>query len=407
MPREGDRLPLALRVYGIVVHLAGRASDLGGNQRQIVLNDSWMSRYNPNMGKNIAKDLLAWYDKKGRDLPWRKTRDPYRVWVSEIMLQQTRVETVIPYYERWMARFPAVKELAEASREDVLLMWEGLGYYRRAHNLHAGAQVVMEQYGGKLPDEVVELTRLPGIGRYTAAAIAAIAFNADTLALDGNLRRVIARLIDLEVEPRTPEGERALRRWGSERLPKGRASDFNQALMDLGATVCTPRGPACERCPLSTHCLAFKRDLQDQRPVRSEKRKIPQFHAAAGVIGRDGKVLIARRPEGKLLGGLWEFPGGRQEPGETLEECLMREMREELDIQVEVGPSLGTYAHAYTHFRIQVHAFACTLPHGDPTLLEHEALAWVVPSDLANYPMGKIDRAISDVILKDEEGYSL
>ncbi len=355
------------------------------------------------MGKDIAKDLLAWYSKQGRDLPWRKTRDPYRVWVSEIMLQQTRVETVIPYYERWMARFPSVKQLAEASREDVLRLWEGLGYYQRAHNLHAAAQTVMEQHGGLLPGEVAELERLPGIGRYTAAAIAAIAFNTDTLALDGNLRRVLARLIDLTVEPRSTEGERALRQWGPEQLPRGRASAFNQALMDLGAMVCTPRGPACERCPLSMHCLAFKRGVQDQRPVRSEKRRTPQFHAAAGVICRGGKVLIARRPEGKLLGGLWEFPGGRRERGETLEECLMRELREELDIEVEVGPPLGTYSHAYTHFRIQVHAFACSMPHGEPTLLEHEALAWVYPTDLANYPMGKIDRAISGDILQGGE----
>jgi A/G-specific adenine glycosylase len=350
------------------------------------------------MGKNIVKDLLVWYGEEGRDLPWRKTRDPYRVWVSEIMLQQTRVETVVPYYERWMARFPSVKQLAKASREDILRLWEGMGYYRRAHNLHTGAQVVMEQHGGRLPEEAAELKRLPGIGRYTAAAIAAIAFNADTLALDGNLRRVIARLIDLDVEPRTPEGERAIRQWGSEQLPRGQASAFNQALMDLGAIVCTPRGPACERCPLSVHCMAFERNVQDQRPVRSERRKIPQYQAAAGVICRKGKVLIARRPEGKLLGGLWEFPGGKQEQGESLEACLVRELREEMDIEVRVGIPLGIFPHAYTHFRISVHAFACTLPEGEPHLLEHTALAWVHPTDLADYPMGKIDRAISEVI---------
>jgi A/G-specific adenine glycosylase len=372
-------------------------------QISVGLNDSYTNRYNLHMNQDVAQDLLAWYEAHARDLPWRKTNDPYRVWVSEIMLQQTRVETVIPYYDRWMVQFPSVKQLAEASREAVLRLWEGLGYYQRAHNLHRGAQVVMEQHNGRLPDEVSELIQLPGIGRYTAAAIAAIAFNTDILALDGNLRRVIARLIDLDIEPRTPEGERAIHQWGSEQLPRGQASAFNQALMDLGAMVCTPRGPACERCPLSIHCLAFKRGMQDQRPVRSVKRSIPQFHAAAGVICRDGKVLIARRPKGKLLGGLWEFPGGRQERGETLEECLMRELREELDIEVAVGLSLGTYSHAYTHFRIQVHPFACTLPHGEPTLLEHEALAWVVPSDLVNYPMGKIDRAISEAILKGRE----
>jgi A/G-specific adenine glycosylase len=367
------------------------------------LNNTQWDRYNPPMVSTVAQSLLAWYAEHARDLPWRRQRDPYRVWVSEVMLQQTRVETVIPYYLRWMDRFPTVEILAAASRDEVLGIWEGLGYYRRAHNLHQTAHILVAEYGGKLPSEVDELRRLPGIGPYTAAAIAAIAFNRDVVALDGNLRRVISRLIDLPIAPRSSEGERQLRSWASGALPPGRSSIFNQALMDLGAAVCVPRTPDCSSCPLTQFCLAFQRGVQDERPVRTKRRPIPHITAAAAVLRREEQVLIGRRSEEMLLGGLWEFPGGRLEQEESLDACLRREINEELGVKIEVGAALGAFNHTYTHFRVTVHAFECELKEGEPKALEHSEIRWVHPVRLREYPMGKIDRAIAQTILERDD----
>jgi A/G-specific adenine glycosylase len=339
--------------------------------------------------------LLAWYSDHARNLPWRHTHDPFAIWVAEIMLQQTRDETVIPYYERWMKRFPSVMDLAGADIDEVLRHWEGLGYYRRALNLHRAAVLVVEQYGGQLPKTLTALKTLPGIGAYTAAAIGALAFNIDAIALDGNLRRVFARLLDLEIDPRQPEGERRIRAWAEDLLPNGQASAFNQGLMDLGAMVCLPRVPLCEDCPLSTWCLAYEHGTQPIRPVKKPKEPIPHYFAAAGVLRREDKVLIGRRPEDKLLGGLWEFPGGKQDPNESLDQCLRRELKEELGVDVNVGANIGEFDHAYTHFRITVHAFFVEIIVGEPEPLDHAKLVWVRPSQLVQYPMGKIDRAIA------------
>ena len=359
------------------------------------------------MTSTVAQTLLTWYTKHTRDLPWRGQRDPYAVWVSEVMLQQTRAETVVPYYLRWMDRFPTAEVLVAASRDEVLGMWEGLGYYRRAHNLHQTAHILVTEHDGKLPGEVDRLRQLPGIGPYTAAAIAAIAFNQDVVAIDGNLRRVISRLIDLAIDPRSPEGERQLRSWALGELPSGQSSVFNQALMDLGAMVCVPRTPKCGACPLARSCLAFQRGVQDERPVRAPRKRIPYITVTAAVLRRDERILIGRRPEGVLLGGLWEFPGGRLEPEETLESCLRREIGEELGVEVEVGASIGAFNHAYTHFRVTVHAFECKLIRGDPQAIEHSEIRWVSPERLREYPMGKIDRAISHTILEDTDQSSV
>jgi A/G-specific adenine glycosylase len=347
------------------------------------------------MSHPASRALLGWYADHARPLPWRQSSDPYAIWVAEIMLQQTRVETVIPYYLRWMKTFPTIDDLAKASSDEVLHLWEGLGYYRRAHNLQKAAHILTTQFEGHIPRSVKELKALPGIGDYTAAAIAALAFGVDVVAIDGNLRRVIARLLDLEIDPRQPEGDRRIRVWADALLPAGQASAFNQGLMDLGATICLPKNPRCDECPLSNWCLAFEHGTQPLRPVQKAQLPIPHHQAAAGVILQKGKVLIGRRPEEKLLGGLWEFPGGRREPGESLKQCLKRELKEELGISVDVGPELGAFEHTYTHFSIAVHAFYARILEGEPQALDHTDLAWIDPTDLVRYPMGKIDRAIA------------
>jgi A/G-specific adenine glycosylase len=317
------------------------------------------------------------------------------------MLQQTRVETVIPYYQRWMERFPTIQSLAAADQQEVLAAWEGLGYYSRARNLHKSAQIVMTQFGGALPADVTELRRLPGVGRYTAGAIASIAFGLDEPALDGNIRRVLARCFDVTEPARSPQSERRLWELASRHLPAGRATDYNQALMDLGATVCTPRQPDCPCCPLLEVCRARKLGVQEQRPVRSARPAIPHYTVTAGVIREDGSILIAKRPSGGLLGAMWEFPGGKLQPGEDLASCLQRELLEELGVRVSVGGRLGVYRHAYTHFRVTLYAFECRLLQASqPQPREHDAIRWVKPSDLPLYPMGKIDRKIATLLFK-------
>ncbi len=339
--------------------------------------------------------LLRWYAAERRDLPWRRTSDPYAIWIAETMLQQTRVEAVIPYYERWMRRFPTLASLASADEQEVLRLWEGLGYYRRARNLHLAAECVVTEWGGQLPHTVAELKQLPGIGPYTASAVAAIAFGEQTVALDGNLRRVLARLLDYAEDTRSAAGEQFLRQRALACIPAGKAGDFNQALMDLGAAVCLPEAPRCGQCPVSRFCVAYLHGTQSARPLRRVRRAIPERVAAAGVVRRNGRVLIGRRPPGGLLGGLWEFPGGKAEAGESIDGTLRRELREELGIEVEVMDALGSFAHAYTHFRVVVYVFECRLKSGEPQALEHTQIQWTPPASLGRLPMGKIDRGIA------------
>jgi len=311
------------------------------------------------------------------------------------MLQQTRVETVLPYFERWMARFPTLPALAQASEQEVLRAWEGLGYYSRARNLHRAARRVMDEYDGQIPSTRPQLEKLPGIGRYTAGAIASIAFGQDEPALDGNIRRVLARFFNVSIPARSPEGERTLWRLAEETLPLGRAGDYNQALMDLGASICTPRAPACLLCPLRANCEAYQHGVQEERPVLETKQPVPHYTVTAAVIHQNNEVLIARRPSQGLLGGLWEFPGGKIESGETLPECLTREIQEEMGIEIQVGQPFGVYQHGYTHFKVTLHAFCCQLIQGEPQALQASEIRWVPHDTLVNFPMGKIDRQIA------------
>jgi A/G-specific adenine glycosylase len=345
---------------------------------------------------SLAERMLNWYSDHARSLPWRGHPDTYAVWISEIMLQQTRVETAIPYFKRWMARFPDVTALALSPLQEVLSCWEGLGYYSRARNLQRAAQIVVEEHGGLLPEEPAELQKLPGIGRYTAAAITSIVFGRDEPALDGNVRRVLARVFDVGEPARSPAGERRLWQLAEENLPPGQSGAYNQSLMDLGALICTPRAPACPDCPLEQICRARVLGIQEQRPVITRRAEVPHYTVTAAVIQRAGQVLIARRPLDGLLGGMWKFPGGKLQPGESLVSCLQREICEELGVEVDLLGALGVYRHAYTHFRVTLHAFQCTLRNGgDPCPLQVDDLRWVTSAQLNSYPMGKIDRQIA------------
>lgn len=346
------------------------------------------------MTSRLAGDLLAWFAESGRDLPWRRTADPYPIWVAEVMLQQTRVETALPYYKRFLKRFPDVSSLAAASEEEVLRLWEGLGYYSRARHLHQAANQIVARFGGRIPESQDRLQELPGIGRYTAAAIAAIAFRQDALALDGNLRRVLARLFDLHLDPRSSEGERELERRAAGILPRGRASEFNQGLMDLGALICRPRAPACPICPLARHCLARRRGTQDQLPMRVARRALPDRLAVAAVWQENGKVLVRRNPSGGLLAGLWGFPGGLLAEGEDERVGLQRLIEQQLEMQVRVGNPLPRLKHSYSHFRVTLQPYACK-PVGRK-LRDRAGSRWVRVQELGQLPMGRLDRQLAE-----------
>ncbi len=352
--------------------------------------------------ESITNSLISWYNLNRRNLPWRDTPDPYFVWVSEVMLQQTRVETVIPYFLKWINRFPTIESLANATEQEALRHWEGLGYYSRARNLHKAAGIICREYGGQIPCSRSILEELPGIGHYTAGAIASIACGMDEPVLDGNVARVYARLFNLNFPVKSTMGQRYLKELAHEVLPSGMAGSYNQAVMDLGATICLPRQPLCTQCPL----IGLLRFLQPGKPGRKtsppgQKNPVPRYTVTAAVIWREAKVLIARRPSHGLLGGLWEYPGGKVEAGEEIAEGLKREIREELGVEIFVGKPLGIFSHAYTHFRIKLHAYDCQLMSGEPTAIEASEIQWVEPGNLGDYPMGKIDRLISN-LLKDE-----
>jgi len=349
--------------------------------------------------QEIADRLLAWFARSARDLPWRRERTPYRIWVSEVMLQQTQVETVIPYYERFLERFPTMEALADAPLEEVLRIWEGLGYYARARRLHQAAQQLTSANGGVLPDRFEQLEALPGVGTYTAGAIASIAFGEGVPAVDGNGRRVLARLFGVRDDVTRSATKRRLRELAADLLPRGEAGAFNEALIELGATVCTPRSPSCVRCPVRELCRAYAEDEQERLPVRRPRGKTPHYDVAAAVTVRgDGAVLMAQRNVDDMLGGLWEFPGGKREEGESLAECLAREIEEELAVTVEVGSRLTVVKHAYTHFRITLHAFWCRLKQGEPACLDCAAIRWVLPEDLDELPMSVADRKVAQAL---------
>jgi A/G-specific adenine glycosylase len=346
--------------------------------------------------KRLCRTLTGWYDLRRRDLPWRHTRDPYAIWISEIMLQQTRVETVVPYFLRFLERFPNVETLARAPLGEVLKIWENLGYYTRVRNLHKAAGEIVGRFGGRIPDRWEEILRLPGIGRYTAGAILSIAFGRAVPAVDGNVRRVISRLFaigesvdDGEVRERIEELVRTL-------VPKRNPGRFNEALMELGAVCCTPKTPACPACPLQDDCRARSKGLEQSLPVRGKKKSVPHREVVAAVIrDGEGRILIVQRPARGLLGSLWKFPGGILNPGEIPEEGLARIVREELGIDIGIGSPLASVKHAYTHFRITLTAFSCTLREGIPA---GPPWRWAGVDEIEGLPFSKADRMIARLV---------
>lgn len=343
----------------------------------------------------IRSRLVRWYRRHRRDLPWRRTRSPYFVLVSEIMLQQTQVETVIPYYERFIKVFPTLEALAAAPTERVLKLWEGLGYYGRARNLQRAAQAVVERCGGVIPDDPAALAELPGIGRYTAGAVASIAYGRSAPILDGNVKRVLCRVFALRTDPRERATERQLWALAAALVPSRSVSDFNQALMELGALVCTPKRPTCLLCPIASACAAAAAGLQQTLPVRTPRRPPADEQVAVGVVLRGGAVLMRPRPAKGLLGGLWGLP-------EVV--CVaddptgaQRALGAAVGIELAAGQPLAPVRHVYTHKRVLYRPFlmrAAAAAAAAPTMAA--GWCWLPLADLGGVPIARATRRILD-----------
>ncbi|MFO7964642.1 MAG: A/G-specific adenine glycosylase [Desulfobacterales bacterium] len=338
---------------------------------------------------DIRKSLTAWYNQHRRTLPWRDTRDPYAIWVSEVMLQQTRVNTVIPFYSKFLSAFPNIHALARAEISRVLKIWEGLGYYGRALRLHEAAHLLIRDFQGHMPEAYEDLRRLPGVGDYIASAVLSMAFDQPHAAVDGNVKRVLSRIL-CEKNPVNASSAPAVYKTHATRLlDADNPGMFNQAMMELGALVCVAKKPVCGKCPIRLHCRALQNRCVHGFPKRRKTGRIPEHHISVGVVMKKGRLLITLRKPGGLLGGLWEFPGGRVENHETPEQACMRHMREMLSVDVRVERFLTRVRHTYSHFKIVMDVFICRWAGGRLRLNGPEDYQWITPSQVHRYAFHK------------------
>ena len=337
--------------------------------------------------KRLQHQILAWFQENARKLPWRENYDPYHVWISEIMLQQTQMDRVVYYFTRWISRFPDIASITEANEEEILKLWEGLGYYTRARNIIRSANIIQDAYGGRLPPDHDLLLRLPGIGRYTAAAIMSIAFNEDYPLVDANIERVFARLFNLADPVKEKKTQSRIWQMARELLPNTKARQFNQALMELGALVCIARNPRCKICPISSDCQALSLGLVSQRPVLPEPPRTVYIEMATGILQHEGRILIQKRKAEGVWANLWEFPGGRLEPGETPEMALVREYKEETELLIGRLKKITLVQHSYTIYRVALHCFFCSIMDNrlEPVLHAAQEYRWVRPGELSAF----------------------
>ena len=330
--------------------------------------------------------LIGWYQANKRDLPWRNTNDPYRIWVSEVMLQQTQVATVVPYYHRFLQHFENLKCLARANSQEVLKAWEGLGYYARARNLHRAASLVLKEHRGVVPNHWAEFRKLPGVGDYIAAAVLSMAFEQPYPVVDGNVKRVLARLLMINDPVNNASTTKKFREIADQLLEQKKPGTFNQAMMELGAIVCKPQQPLCGNCPVLKNCRANQSGEVLNYPIKLKKQPTPQYRIAVGVVFKNGRVLITRRKPSGLLGGLWEFPGGKIQKGESPEAACIREIKEETNLAIKVDSHLSRIKHAYTHFKIVMDVFCCSYVSGRVALNGPVDHRWIKLLKLDDFP---------------------
>lgn len=351
--------------------------------------------------KSFSAPLLDWFAVHARDLPWRRSYEPYQVWISEIMLQQTQMERAVGFFLRWMQRFPNVAALAQAGEDEVLRAWEGLGYYSRARNTLRAARMIMERHSGTVPKDYDALLALPGVGPYTAAAVCAIAYNRPYVAVDANVSRVFARVFDLDAPVSEPATSRFIHEQAVTLMPRGQARMFSQALMELGALVCLPRRPRCSACPLHAVCEAKRLDIVLERPVPAKAVTYIPIDVATGVLMAQGLIYIQKRPATGVWAGLWEFPGGTIEGAETPEQAVVREFREETGFEINGLQRLAVVRHGYTKYRMALHCFCCSLavdaPISPPVLTAAQEYRWVSPDELGRFAFPAGHRKLIDM----------
>jgi A/G-specific adenine glycosylase len=335
----------------------------------------------------VRTALAGWYSRFQRPLPWRQRPDPYGIWVSEVMLQQTQVQTVTPYYHRFMARFPDLFSLARADLQSVLKLWEGLGYYSRARHLHQAAGIVAAEMGGRLPDNWKALRALPGIGEYIAAAVLSIAFGQARAVVDGNVKRVLARLFLVDAPVNRPRSHKVFNTLAAQLLDPEDPGRHNQAVMELGALVCTPRSPACDRCPLQDDCLARRKGVILLYPRKDRRRPVPTRRWVAAAVLKEQKLLMVQRPEQGLLGGLWELPGGPLNNGADSAQACAAQLKAALNLDVTVAHQLETVTHAYTHFRLQMELYICRWRGGRVRLNGPARFKWLRLEQIEDLPL--------------------
>lgn len=362
---------------------------------------AWRALESPRLRSSIARRLSAWYTRNARDLPWRRSRDPYAVWVSEIMLQQTVVAAVIPYFQRFLERFPAVTHLADASEEEVLRYWEGLGYYRRARQMHRAAQVIQTEHGGRFPDDAEAVRALPGIGRYTAGAILSIAFDEPQPILEANTIRLLARLLAFDGDTHSTTGQKLLWSAAERLLPTRDVGRFNQALMELGSQVCTPRNPRCDQCPLVSLCPTQRHGLAERIPAARPRPQIEEVREAAVVVRRGEKILLVRRGTDERWAGMWDFPRFALSAASdgALEKQLVDGVAQRASIKVGPGRLLTTIHHSVTRFRI---ALACYEAQYESKVTARAKSTpetrWVLPGELTEYPLSTSARKLARLV---------
>lgn len=348
----------------------------------------------------FATHLLNWYDSRRCNFPWRDCNDPYKIYLSEVMLQQTQVATVLPYYKKWIQKFPTIQSVAKATQEQILKQWEGLGYYSRARNFHKSSQIIADSFNGIIPSDPDEFSKLPGVGPYISAAVMSIAFHQPLPAVDANAIRVAARMemIDLPY----PKNSNIIYNYYENHIPIDRPGDFNQAIMDLGREICTAGNLKCSACPVAVFCKALVDNSVDKFPIKVKPPKKPHYDIAVGIVWNKGQILISKRRENGLLGGLWEFPGGKIETGENAQECIIREIKEELGVQVQPTSLLKQIKHAYTHFSITMDAYHCDYLSGSPKALGCDGWKWINPEDIKRLPFPKANHKLFDKLFIED-----
>jgi A/G-specific adenine glycosylase len=330
--------------------------------------------------------LLSWFDKNQRNLPWRETSNPFFIWISEVMLQQTQVKKALDYYENFINKFPDIHCLAQTDLQDVLKAWEGMGYYARARNLHKASQLIVDEMNGVIPDNYADFRRLPGAGAYITAAVLSLAFDKPYAVVDGNVKRVISRLLRIDAPVSSSSSRKIFHEKADLLLDRSKPGAFNQAMMELGALICRPKNPDCNACPVASFCLAFKTKDQAKFPVTIRARETPEYHISVAVIFKNERVLITRRKSDGLLGGLWEFPGGRRQEGEPADIACIRNIKEKINLNIDNLDFMTHVNHAYSHFKIQIDVFRCRFKSGRVALHGPVDYRWILLDEIAEFP---------------------